>query len=208
MTEATYLGVTIGGRFRDIFEKENKKILDEVDRKVNTVMAEVKKSADKAVVGKAIWKLMSVPSIMFGRAVVPTCNTLIGALQRRENKVWRYLLDIGGFSTVDALRGEIGASLVRSRVMETTLQYVRCVMNGNFDIIKRMMQHTLEVKTGKWYKTVNSYIEELGIQWEDVGNMTKEDIKRLIRNYDNRSWEDSLNSKSTLKFYKELTLCS
>merc|ERR1711867_61602 len=59
VTETTYLGVTIGGRWRDIFEKENKKILEEFDRKVNTVMAEVKKSADKAVVGKAIWKLMT-----------------------------------------------------------------------------------------------------------------------------------------------------
>ena len=146
---------------------------------------------------------MTVPSIMFGRAVVPTSNTLIGALQRRENKVWRYLLDIGGFSTVDALRGEIGASLVRSRVMETTLQYVRSVMNGNFDIIKKMMQHTIEVKTGKWYKAVNSYIEELGIEWADVGQMTKEEIKRLIRNHDNKSWEDNLTNKSTLKFYKE-----
>ena len=48
VTEATYLGVTIGGRFRDIFEKENKKVLDEVDRKVNTIMAEVRKSSDKA----------------------------------------------------------------------------------------------------------------------------------------------------------------
>ena len=39
--ETTYLGVTIGGRGRNIFEYENKKILDKVDRKVNTVMAEV-----------------------------------------------------------------------------------------------------------------------------------------------------------------------
>ena len=107
-----------------------------MDRKVNTIMAEVKKSADKTVVGKAIWKLMSVPSILFGRAVVPTCNTLIKGIQRRENRVWRYLMDIGSYSSVDALRGEIGASLVRSRVMETTLQYVRSVMSSKFENIK------------------------------------------------------------------------
>ena len=203
VTEATYLGVLIGGRWRDIFEKENKKILEEVDRKVNTVMAEVKKSADKVVVGKAIWKLMAVPSIMFGRAVVPTCDTLIEALQRRENKIWRYLLDIGGYSTVDALRGEIGTSLVRSRVMETTLQYVRSVMNGKFENIKEMMLDTIEVKTGKWYNMVNSYIEELGIRWEDLYQMDKMEIKRMIRNYDNRCWEDNLTIKSTMRFYKE-----
>merc|ERR1712121_347962 len=36
VTEATYLGFLIGGRWRDIFEKENKMILEEDDRKVNT----------------------------------------------------------------------------------------------------------------------------------------------------------------------------
>ena len=133
VTEATYLGITIGGRWRNIFEKENKKILGKADRKVNTVPAEVRKSANKAVVGKAIWKLMAIPSILFGRAVVPTCPTKIDALQRKENKVWRYLLGIGGYSTVDALRGEMGASMVKSRIMETTLQYVRSTMNSEFN---------------------------------------------------------------------------
>ena len=33
--------------------------------------------------------------------------------------------------------------------------------------------------------------------------MTKADIKRLVRNYDNECWENSLSSKSTLKFYRE-----
>merc|ERR1711888_485096 len=67
--ETTYLGVTIGGKGRNIFEYENKKILDKVNRKVNTVMADVRKSADKAIVGKAIWKQMEVLSFLFGRAV-------------------------------------------------------------------------------------------------------------------------------------------
>merc|ERR1711942_397455 len=65
-----------------------------------------------------------MPSILFGRAVVPTSKTKVEALQRKENKIWRYLLGVGGYSTVAALRGEMGSSMVKSRVMETTLQYV------------------------------------------------------------------------------------
>merc|ERR1712239_82881 len=139
VTEAKYLGITIGGRWRDNFEKENKKLLSTAERKVNSILYEVKKSADKAVVGKAIWKMMAIPSLLFGRAVVPTCKTTIEALQKKENKVWRYLLGIGGYSTVAALRGEIGASLVKSRVMETTLQYIRSTMNSEFNDIKEMI---------------------------------------------------------------------
>ena len=70
--EATYLGITIGGRGRKIFQVENKNVLDKAKKKVNMVMGEVRKSADKAIVGKAVWKQMAVPSILFGRAVVPT----------------------------------------------------------------------------------------------------------------------------------------
>merc|ERR1712033_141087 len=74
--EATYLGITIGVKNSDIFEMENKKVLKKADRKVNSIMSEASRSADKALVGKAIWKQVSIPSILFGRAVVPTCNTL------------------------------------------------------------------------------------------------------------------------------------
>merc|ERR1711895_67804 len=106
--ETTYLGITIGGKGRDIFEIENKKILDKANRKVSTIMSEVRKSADKVIVGKAIWKQISVPSILFGRAVVPTCNTLAENLQRIENKVWRHVMGIGGYSALASLRGEMG----------------------------------------------------------------------------------------------------
>merc|ERR1711895_196971 len=94
--EATYLGITIGGRGRKIFQVENKKVLDKAKKQVRTVMGEVRKSADKAIIGKAVWKQMAVPAILFGRAVVPTSNTLAENLQRKENMVWRHILGIGG----------------------------------------------------------------------------------------------------------------
>merc|ERR1711888_45857 len=201
--ETTYLGVTIGGKGRNIFEYENKKILDKVNRRVNTVMADVRKSADKVIVGKAVWKQMAVPSILFGRAVVPTGNTLAEAIQRKENKVWRHILGIGGYSTVAALRGELGASMMKTRVMETTLQYVREVMNGKFENIKEMMLDTIEQKVGSWYRTVNSYLIELGISWTKLYSMAKGEIKSIMRRYDTQAWRDNLEEKSTLKYYKE-----
>ena len=132
VTETKYLGVTAGGRGRNIFEKENRRFLERAEEKVNSLMAQIKKSADKVIVGKAIWKLMALPAILFGRAVIPTCESLIEGLQRLENRVWRYLLNIGGYSTVEALRGEMGASMVRSRVMETMLLYAMDTLKGKF----------------------------------------------------------------------------
>ena len=78
--ETKYLGVQVGGRGRNIFEKENKKLLEKAEEKVNALLAQINKSADRVIVGKAIWKLMAIPAILFGRAVIPTSNTQIEKL--------------------------------------------------------------------------------------------------------------------------------
>merc|ERR1712120_103765 len=201
--ETTYLGITIGGKGSDIFEIENKKVLDKANRKVNSIMSEASRSADKALVGKAIWKQISIPSILFGRAVVPTCSTLAEKLQRKENKVWRHTMGIGGYYTVAGLRGEMGASLMKTRIMKTTLQYVREVINGKFKNIREMMLDIIKMKVGNWYRIVNSYLKEFKINWEDIYKMTKEDINKIIKIYDTQLWIKTLEEKSTLKYYRE-----
>ena len=97
-------------------------------------------------------------------------------------------MGIGGYSTVAALRGELGSSMMKSRVMETTLQYVREVMNGRFENIREMMLDTIEQQVGSWYKTVNSYVRELGISWTELFDMSKGEIKNMIRRYDTQAW--------------------
>ena len=90
-------------------------------------------------------------------------------------------MDIGGYSTVAALRGEVGASLMKSRIMETTLQYVRSVMNSGFENIREMMLDTIQVGQGYWFKNVNAYRLELDINWVDLFNMTSMELKRRVR---------------------------
>ena len=203
VTETRYLGITVGGRGRNIFEKENKQFLKNAAKQVNSLIAQIKKSAYKVLVGKAIWKLMAIPAILFGRAIVPTCESLIEGLQRLENRVWRYLLDIGGYSTIEALRGEMGASLVKSRIMETMLMYVVDTMNGNFDNVKEMMLDTISTQRGRWYKNINAYREELEISWKDLFSMTKPELKRKINIYDTDKWYEGLNNKIALRFYAQ-----
>ena len=83
------------------------------------------------LVGRAIWKAMAILQALYGRAVIPTSETDIMKLQRIENIVWRFL-GIGGYSTEESLRGEIGASSVRARIMESMLAYVIDVNKGKF----------------------------------------------------------------------------
>ena len=39
------------------------------------------------VVGKAIWKMMVIPTVLYGRALIPTNEDDITKLQRIENRV-------------------------------------------------------------------------------------------------------------------------
>ena len=175
--------------------------MEKAEEKVNTLLALIKKSADRVIVGKAIWKLMAIPAILFGRAVIPTCNTLIEGLQRLENRVWRYLLGIGGYSTVESLRGEMGASMVKSRVMETMLSYAMDTLTGKFQEVKKMMLHTISSKKGRWFKAVDSYREELKISWEDLKNMNKSTLKNMIKKYDSDKWIEGMTEKISLRYY-------
>ena len=146
--------------------------------------------------------MMHIPAIMYGRTVVTTSESNITKLQRIENRIWRFLLGIGGYSTVEALRGEIGASMVKSRIMETSLGYILDVMNGEFDELKKMMLDAIEEKRGKWFFHVERYRMELDISWKDLLKLDKKSLKKLIRNYDNECWEKELGDKPEARFYR------
>merc|ERR1711874_706091 len=197
--ETKYLGVQVGGR--NIFEMENKKLLEKAEEKVNALLAQIKKSADKVIVGKATWKLMAIPAILFGRAVITTNKAHIEKLQRLENKVWRYLLGIGGYAAIEALRGEIGASMVKSRIMETMLAYVVDTLAGKFQEVKKMMLHTITKGKGRWYKAINEYSTELNLSWDDLKELDKTTLKSMIKSYDTDKWEEGMTRKVSLRYY-------
>merc|ERR1711874_696750 len=102
---------------------------------------------------------------------------------------------------VDALRGEMGASLVDSRIMETMLLYAIDTMQGGFQNIKNMGEDTMKVKKGRWYISIEKYMENLGISWEELKKMSREELKRRVREYDTKKWETSLQDLKTQKYY-------
>merc|ERR1712055_303085 len=204
--EAKYLGVMVGGRGRNIFEAENKAWLEKAEKKANSIIGLVNKSADRLIVGKAMWKMIAIPALLFGRAVVTTTKRNIKKLQIIENRVWRYLLGIGGYSTVEALRGEIGASMVKSRIMETMLQYLIKTLSSQFSEVKEMMEDTISKGKGRWIKAIEEYRLELGLTWKQLRELDQPSLKRIVKDYDTVEWYNEMRNKQSLRFYiKEKT---
>ena len=67
----------------------------------------------------------------------------IRKIQAIENKVYRHLLGITGYATVAALRGEVGASRMETRVVETVLLYAKDTLTGSFENVKIYMNHDI-----------------------------------------------------------------
>ena len=123
----------------------------------------IKKNYDITSVGKAVWKLQAIPALLFGKQVVTLPKKTIDKLQKIENNVYRYLIGVGATTPVATLRGEVGASSVESRIMETVLVFTWDTLQGKFVDVKSYMEHDLGTGKGKWAKTVYKLEQELGI---------------------------------------------
>ena len=110
-----------------------------------------------------------------------TPKTTIKKVQRIENKVWRYLLGIGGYSTVESLRGEIGASMMQTRIMETMLLFIVDTLASEFGDVKRLMNDTIERGREKWISTINEYRRELGITWKEMKEIDRKALRAITK---------------------------
>ena len=102
---------------------------------------------------------------------------------------------------MDALRGEMGASLVGSRIMETVLLYALDTMQGSFENIKDMMEDTMKVKRGRLYSNINKYMETLDISWDTLKKMSRKELKSRVREYDTKKWKLGLQETKTQENY-------
>ena len=74
-------------------------------------------------------------------------------LQVIENGVYRKILGAPKYAPNCTLRGEIGSSLMKSKILKGHLQYARTVLQGCKELVKRVMDIELERKKSKWAKT-------------------------------------------------------
>ena len=86
-----------------------------------------------------------------------------------------------------AIRGEVGASRVETRVMEMILLVVKDTLTGSFKKVKDYMEHEKITEKGSWIKTANGYREEIGVSWEQVLEMDRRKLKLQIRECDNQN---------------------
>ncbi|XP_064116580.1 uncharacterized protein LOC135222424 [Macrobrachium nipponense] len=133
-------------------ELQKKGMMDKAQKLANLTYSVIEKSCNKVLLGKTFWKNIALPSVLYGTNVVNLTDTEIEKLQRIENGVYRKILGACRSTVVAILRGEIGASSMKSRIMSGKLSHVNNTINGRKELLKKIIIDMQE-KERKWWKT-------------------------------------------------------
>ena len=103
---------------------------------------------------------------------------------------------------IAGMRGEIGMSTVRSRLARGRIQYIRRVEQGKNETLKRLMIGTREGR-GSWMRESRKYMEWAGITDEEIGTLTRDEVKRRVGRVVDREWREEMETKSSLRIYRK-----
>ena len=198
VSEIKYLGIIICDK-RNIFTEHKKKIIQKAQTMANQTYSIIYKSVNKMLIGSTFWKQVVLPSLLFGASNIIFNQEDILKLQRIENSVYRKILGAQRFAPIVTLRGEVGSSLMDSRIMKNKLSYCNYALNSENKILRRVMEEMVEGQY-KWYKQVEGYMRDLDIL--DIKRENKNSIKQKVYALDTRKWREELETKSSLLIYR------
>ena len=200
VNEIKYLGVTINSG-RDCFKRHKEIMIEKAQRLANQTYPIIAKSCNKVMIGKVYWKSIALPSILYGANIVEFSQSDISKLQRIENKVYRQILGAPSYSQVSALRGEIGASSMTSRIMEGKIKLLKHTMASEESLLGRITTEMKGLTKAKWTKNLGSYLKKTNIDYKKLRTLSKDEIKIAIHKWDTMQWQKDLNEKSSLEVY-------
>merc|ERR1712008_330115 len=166
--------------------------------------------SNKVLMGKTFWKGVALPSILMGAGVMNFKQEDINKLQTIENGVYRKILG-GGWSTpIVTLRGEMGSSMMESRIMENKILLVKSIIDGKNELMKEILRNMRKNKkerkkknSGYWIDRLDIYLNKVGIDYREIESMKKSEIRRRVRDYDNKKWHEEMETKTSIKMYRK-----
>ena len=150
-----YLGLSIGNK-RNLFSKQKKDMITKAQKMANMTYGIIGKSCNKLMIGKVYWKSLALPSILYGGNIISLTEQDINKLQVIENGVYRQMLGGPRYAPNCTLRGEVGASMMKTKVIKGHLQYIRNTLQGNNTILKEIMVTQMEEGYTRWAKTTKT----------------------------------------------------
>ena len=196
-----YLGVEICAQ-RDLFCKQRDRIVLQAGKMANMSYSVMMKSCHKILIGKAYWKTMVLPSVLYGAELVIFRESDLNTMQIAENRVLRCMMQGPSYAPIAAMQGEVGITNMKVRIIRMKLQYFRTIKQGEKNILKEVLNNMIR-RESKWYKDIRKYIEWLNLTENQLEVITKEELNKIISEKADKEWKEELYKKSSLKIYRK-----
>jgi len=200
--EIKYLGVSITNS-RKIFDTHKKYMTEKALKLSNVTAVVVERSVCRLMIGKTYWKCVALPSFMSATGVMSWKQKEIDELQVIENGALRKILCGRSYTPICALRGEVGSSLMETRIIKNRLKYDHYLRHGGNKMLE-IIREDMENKKHSWIRETKKYGEKVEIGKDRRCNEKMIDhIDRKCREYDTSEWRKEVETKTSLYIYKE-----
>ena len=196
-----YLGLEVGNK-KDIFKGHKEKILNKAEGMATQVNKVIETSCNKLIVGKTWWKCGILSGILLGAGVMNFNKEQITKLQTIENRVYRGILGAIYNTPISVMRGEIGSSLMETRIIESKLTLVRSMIESENKLVKDILGKVRGIEKNPWNKKLEEYLGKVGLNYEDLKTMNKKAIKNRVREWDNEKWREEMDKLSSIGIYR------
>ena len=106
-----------------------------------------------------------------------------------------------GYVALAGVRGEIGIGTMKGRIVRSRLQYIRAIAQGDRALLGGTWEEMRRGK-GEMIESIRKYCRWVGIVEEDLGTISKGELKGKIAEVQDRLWREELGRKSTLELYR------
>ena len=198
--EWKYLGVLMRNE-KSVFGRHRSAMLERMRRMSCLTNSVIERSSHRVLMGKAYWKGVVLPSVLYGMEAINLRVEDLEKLQRAENGTMRRLLRAPRRAAIAGMRGEIGIGTMKSRVVRGRLQYLRRVLQGNNSLMKRILERVARAN-GQWMRWNRKYLEYVGLSYEDLKTKTGDQIRKAVAVVVEREWWEEVEERSTLNIYR------
>ena len=187
VNKITYLGIEIDNK-RSYFKSQRTKMIEKARKMANMTYSIIEKGGNRLLIGKTYWKSIALPSILYGVNVINLSEDDIKDLQVIENDVYRTILNAPGYAPNTTLRSEIGSSLMKKRIMNGRINFIKSILQGRNKLLESILHRVLLENDTSWIKVSRKYINEVKLNVNDTGRKSKEEIKNIFMKWDKDQW--------------------
>ena len=197
-----YLGLMISDG-QDIFKDQKEEMINKASRYANLTYSVIAKSYNKMRMGKTFWKGVVLSSVLYGAGLMNTTAKELNRLQVVENGVYRKILGARRFTALEALRGDIGSSLMETRFIKSRFMLIKSIHEGDNGLIKEVLKNIRKDRYDPWNCTLNLYLKWVKISYDELINMDRVQVDKKVKEYDGGLWMREMATKSSLIIYSK-----